>query len=47
VLDAGFSPFTWNAAGEFRATEWKNTASSTAETSAWPILPSIAWYGQT
>ncbi len=29
-----------------RAIVWKKIASSTAETSAWPIPPSIAWYGQ-
>ena len=40
---SGLSPFTWNAGLLERAIVWKKTASSTAETSAWPTPPSIAW----
>ena len=43
---SGFEPFTWKSGWLARAIEWKNSVSSTAETSACPIPPSSAWYGQ-
>ena len=43
---SGECPFCWKSGCERRATEWKKIASSTAGTSACPMPPSIAWYGQ-
>ena len=43
----GFRPLISTRVGDCRAIAWKKTASSTAETIAWPIPPTIEWYGQT
>ena len=43
----GCCPLISTRVGDWRAIEWKKTASSTAETRAWPMPPSIEWYGHT
>ena len=44
---SGSKPLISNAGRARRAIAWKKKASSIAETSACPMPPSIAWYGQT
>ena len=46
VLGQRVVALTWKSGWLERAIVWKKIASSTAETSAWPTPPSIAWYGQ-
>ncbi len=43
----GFCPLTSARVGVWRAIAWKKTASSTADTIAWPMPPTIEWYGHT
>ena len=40
---SGLSPLISIRVGECRAIEWKKAASSTADTIAWPMPPTIEW----